>query len=126
MSYWKILGLLLLIPLGYVVSCIVYAKVTYYDPPIVELIYSNDKAPSLSQDSFSAMIWNIGYAGLGAEADFFKDGGKMTNPEEKVVNRYFDGIMNSIEDTKADFILLQEVDSHSKRSYFNDQVSFIK
>lgn len=126
MSYWKIIGIVLLIPLSYVVGCIVYAKVTYYGPPIVELIYSNEKATSLSQDSFSAMIWNIGYAGLGAEADFFYDGGKMMNPEEKMVHTYFDGIVNSLEDTTLDFILLQEVDSHSKRSYYTDQVSFIK
>jgi len=126
MNFWKILGLILILPLGYVVGCIVYAKITYFDPPIVQRIYTNEKAPAIAQDSFTAMIWNIGYAGLGAESDFFYDGGKMMNPEENVVHAYFDGILNSLNDTTTDFVLLQEVDSHSKRSYYQDQVSFIK
>jgi endonuclease/exonuclease/phosphatase family metal-dependent hydrolase len=126
MNFWKIIGIILLIPLSYVIGCIVYAKVTYFDPPIIELLYSNNQTSKLEEDSFSAMIWNIGYAGLGAESDFFYDGGKMMNPEEKMVHKYFDGIVNSLSDTSIDFILLQEVDSHSKRSYYLDQVSFLK
>ena len=79
MNFWKIIGIILLIPLSYVIGCIVYAKVTYFNPPIIELLYSNNQAPKLEGDSFSTMIWNIGYAGLGAESDFFYDGGKMMN-----------------------------------------------
>lgn len=126
MNWWKILLLLLSIPLAYIVGCIVYAKVTYFDPPTVEVLFSDPQAPKYTERNFSAMIWNIGYAGLGEKADFFYDGGKMMQPNEADVNSYFDGIMNYLNDSTSDFILLQEVDSHSKRSYYLDQVSFIR
>lgn len=126
MNYWKIFGLILLVPLFYIVGCIIYAKMTYFDPPIVEILYSNPKADTVSQREFSALIWNIGYCGLGEKSDFFYDGGKMMQPSEPDLHIYFEGIMNELKNDSSDFQLLQEVDSHSKRSYFLDQVSFIR
>lgn len=126
MNYWKIFGLILLIPLSYVIGCIVYAKMTYFDPPKVEILYANPSAPIVSQRSFSALIWNIGYCGLGEKSDFFYDGGKMMQPEKSDLDIYFEGMMNQLKNDTVDFQLLQEVDSHSKRSYYLDQVSFIR
>lgn len=126
MHYWKILGILLFFPLSYIMGCILYAKYTYYNPQTVEVIFSNPNPTIHSQREYSALIWNIGYAGLGEKSDFFYDGGKMMRPEESKVQAYFDGILNQLEDTSVDFVMLQEVDSHSKRSYYLDQVSFLK
>jgi len=126
MNIWKILGLILLIPLSYVVFCIVYAKLTYFDPPTVSTLYSNPSAPKVNQKEFTTMIWNIGYCGLGDKSDFFYDGGKMMRPAEGDLQIYFEGVMNELKDNMVDFAMLQEVDSHSKRSYYLDQVSFIR
>jgi endonuclease/exonuclease/phosphatase family metal-dependent hydrolase len=126
MNYWKIFGLILLIPLCYIVGCIVYAKVTYFDPPLVEVLYSNPTAAPVSQREFSAMIWNIGYCGLGEKSDFFYDGGKMMRSEKADLLKYYDGVMNQLKNDTVDFQLLQEVDSHSKRSYYEDECSFIR
>jgi len=126
MNYWKIIGLILLIPLSYVIGCIFYAKLTYFDPPMVEILYSNAVAPKHSQKEFSVISWNIGYCGLGEKSDFFYDGGKMMRPSEEEMHIYFDGIMNELKNDSSDFQLVQEVDSHSKRSYYLDQVSFIR
>lgn len=126
MNYWKIIGLILLIPLSYIIGCIVYAKQTYFDPPIVQVLYTNTEASKISQKEFSAIIWNIGYCGLGEKSDFFYDGGKMMRPDKPELDIYFEGVMNELKNDSVDFQMLQEVDSHSKRSYYLDQVSFIR
>lgn len=89
----------------------------------VDLIATKDGAGKLS-DTLSFYTWNIGYAGLGAEQDFFFDGGKMVRPSKDLQKKYLDGIISTLESIDTtDFILLQEVDRNSKRSYFKDQVS---
>ena len=69
-------------------------------------------------DSVTLLSWNVGYAALGAESDFFMDGGEQTRPESKaVVEKNLDGIVSEIQAQDASFTLLQEVDSGSRRSY---------
>lgn len=126
MNGWKILGILISIPLLYIIGCILYAKLTYYNPSNIETLYENKLAPKITEKSFSALIWNIGYCGLGEKSDFFYDGGKMMRPTEEDLQVYFDGVLNQLKSDTVDFQMLQEVDSHSKRSYYLDQVSFIR
>lgn len=123
---WKFLGLIVLLIIIYIVGCILYAKLTYYNPPTVQIIYQNIQAPPISKKELSSTIWNIGYCGLGDKSDFFYDGGKMMRPPKADLDVYFQGVMNTLASDSNDFLLLQEVDSHSKRSYFLDQVSFIR
>ena len=69
-------------------------------------------------DSISVVSWNIGYSALGKDSDFFMDGGEQTRPESKsVVEKNLQGIIAGIQSMDADFTLLQEVDSGSRRSY---------
>lgn len=71
--------------------------------------------------------WNIGYCGLGKEMDFFYEDGKMVRPDKEHYERYRDGIFYQLTIlNKLDFILLQEVDKHSERSYLDDQVERFK
>lgn len=78
------------------------------------------------KDTLSFYTWNIGYCGLGAEQDFFFDGGKMVRPSKAMNQKYVNGIVTSLQSMDTtDFILLQEVDRSSKRSYFQDQVTAI-
>lgn len=65
--------------------------------------------PSLEGDALSITIWNLGYAGLGAESDFSVDGGKnYLPPSRKVTRKNLDGIERELQKTGADVILLQE------------------
>jgi len=68
--------------------------------------------------TLTLLTWNIGYAGLDKNMDFFKDGGiKVITPEENFrENITMIGDFLRINDT-IDFILLQEIDKNSKRSY---------
>lgn len=125
----KIIVILVVLVLIYIIGNIVYAKITYFNPATIESIALNNNAKtidSIQDKEYSALIWNIGYAGLGKEADFFYDGGQMMQPSELLVNKYFEGILNTIEQNPADFILLQEVDSFSKRSYYIEEMNLIK
>lgn len=74
--------------------------------------------PISDGDSISVLSWNVGYGALGAESDFFMDGGEQTRPESKeVVEKNLKGIVAEITNQNVNFSILQEVDSGSTRSY---------
>ena len=64
---------------------------------------------SLEGDALSVTVWNIGYAGLGAESDFSVDGGKNYLPPSRAVTaKNLEGVRRELRQTNADVILLQE------------------
>lgn len=72
------------------------------------------------------ITWNLGYAGLGEDMDFFYDGGKGVEPPRIYYNICINGILNQLDVFgNADFLLLQEVDVNSARSYYTDQRKLI-
>lgn len=100
-----------------------YSTFTDYKPaPTETLTIEGTGKPTLPGDTFSVLIWNVGYAGLGKEMDFFFDGGKAVRADKEMADKYLKGITGylGVNDT-VDFILLQEVDKDSKRSYNIDQ-----
>jgi len=87
--------------------------------PVQRLDIEGTGSASIQEkDTFSTLTWNIGYCGLGKEMDFFYEGGTMVRPSGELAGRYFKGIGGTLErfDT-LDFIMLQEVDFNSKRTY---------
>ncbi len=101
--------------------------VTEFRPaPVEELALSSaERQPSLEPgQSLTLLSWNIGYGGLGAESDFFMDGGTQVRAaDEQTVRRYLSGISQTINDSWADLVMLQEVDVDSARSYGIDQAA---
>ncbi len=80
--------------------------------------------PSLEGDALDVTIWNLGYAGLGAESDFSVDGGKNYLPPSSAVTRKnLQGIERELEATGADVILLQETARASLLTRGADSVS---
>ncbi len=101
-----------------------YAMITDYRPePTETLTLDTDTSQTLVADSLTIVSWNIGYGGLGAESDFFYDGGKTVRMPQAIVEKNFEGIRKTIEDLRdsTDAFLLQEVDRASKRSWNADQ-----
>ena len=99
---------------------------TEYKPDAVESLeirgYAADSA--LPAEGLSVLSWNIGYAGLGAESDFFMDGGKDSRSADRdTVNRYLSGIRETIDHEAADLVMLQEVDTDSGRTYRIDETA---
>ena len=81
-----------------------------------------ESSQTVPRQTLRILTLNTGYGGLGRDADFFMDGGKGVNPEsEEQVRENMSGIEDILRSANADLILLQEVDTGSKRSYQLDQ-----
>ena len=122
----KILKAVLIIITVFVIGfigLIVYAKISDYKPREKELIWQSER-PSVLSDSLTLTLltWNIGYAGLDKEMDFFKDGGtKVNTPKEKCLDNISKIGEFLFKNDTIDFIMVQEIDRDSKRSYRIDQ-----
>lgn len=119
---------LILILVGAFVLFLIFASFDDYKPVQVELYHDNDQVHPLSDSSsLKLLIWNIGYAGLDASMDFFYDGGERMRPTEEGVINNLKGVVTTLAPYENyDFILLQEVDRNSKRSYHLNEYEIIE
>lgn len=108
----------------FILGIILINVVNDYKPENRTVFIPSPTKPFLLTDSltFSVISWNIGYGGLGKDMDFFYDGGESVKPERDQYQTYFAGILQNIEALDSvDFLLLQEVDTSSQRSYYENQ-----
>ena len=106
-----------------------FSILTEYHPAPIEPVSVTETTSQQigTTTSFSVITWNLGYGGLGSEMDFFYDGGKNVHPEKSYFEQSISGIGNFLkENDTVDFFLLQEVDRNSKRSYYLDEVGWLK
>ncbi len=126
---FKALLVIVLLTIIYFGGSILFAMITNYSPKKsseaeTKIPLQPIKNRETISDTITLFSWNIGYAGLGKESDFFYDGGKMVRPSQSVSEKNLRGILEQISqfhNADADFILLQEVDICSKRSYRTHQ-----
>jgi endonuclease/exonuclease/phosphatase family metal-dependent hydrolase len=123
------IGILLVSAVLYVGGMILFGVITKFKPAAMEKVEivapkSGHSTPeSISDSTLSFLIWNIGYGGLGKEVDYFYDGGKMVTSPEEHVKKNNKGIQKFLAAQQdVDFIMLQEADRNSKRSWRIDQV----
>ncbi|MBO5998803.1 MAG: endonuclease [Lachnospiraceae bacterium] len=107
-------------------ALLVFLSVTEYKPQDTESIVSEGIADASRHvekgGKFRIVSWNIGYGALGDNADFFMDGGSHVYTASKArVAENMEGITSFLDESQADFILLQEVDLNSSRSYGTDE-----
>ena len=107
---------------------ILFLTIVEYRPkPVQAVDFTSGKKMLLHGKPFSILSWNIGYAGLGKDEDFFMDGGKKVRPDsKKVVEKYFAGIKDTIGRYHADINFIQEIDIKSKRSWKINQFEALK
>ena len=127
--FWKILwtlGIATAVFILLVSGFLGFLMLTEFSPSASSTpeVGGNGKPFDPSKREFTFFSWNIGYAGLGREMDFFYDGGKTAIPDRIDCNRYFEGIKSQVKasDT-ADFIFIQEIDLHAKRSWYKDELA---
>jgi len=98
-----------------------------YKPNATFDIYNSTQPDTLKRgDTLSVITWNIGYAGLGNEMDFFYDGGEQVRATNENTQKNLIEISTFLSNTdKPDFILLQEVDKKAKRTYFIDETKHL-
>ena len=107
---------------------LLFSTITDYKPQNIENIElkGNIVDNRIENDEFSLLSWNIGYAGLSKEMDFVDAGGSKVKPTLEIYQKALNGILNTlVKNSYVDFILLQEVDVFSNRSYFCNQKTFI-
>ncbi|MBN2616057.1 MAG: hypothetical protein JXR71_10235 [Bacteroidales bacterium] len=128
-KFFKVLGIIVLLVILFFAAFLFYITATDYRPAEVENLVKGNKENHVSpikQDTFSFMTWNIGYAGLGAEMDFFYDGGTKVRPSKEMVQKYLKGIEHFVTNhDSVDFWFIQEVDKRSHRSYNINEVNVI-
>ena len=80
-------------------------------------------SPFLDQE-LTVISWNIGYAGLGKDSDFFMDGGEnVSSADQDDVTASLLGIYKQLYtgSDQAGIYMLQEVDKNSARTYGMDE-----
>jgi len=106
-----LLGLVAVVVLLFVV---VLEALLSFRPDAVEDVRVDGRATStpaeIERPTLRLMTWNIGYAGLGREADFFADGGESRRPESAdVVRTNLVAIRRQVAQAECDVLLIQEV-----------------
>ena len=75
---------------------------------------------------YTAVTYNIGFGAYVPDYTFFMDGGKESRARsKKSVEECTEGVANVALDNNADFVLYQEVDTDSTRSFHVDQTEMI-
>ena len=103
---------------------LLFATVTNYKPEISESVFESSLPDTIPvETNIDFMIWNIGYCGLSADMDFFYDGGVQVRTSKANVFSNIENNLRLVQNNDSlDFILLQEVDEYSKRSYYTNQI----
>jgi len=124
----RVIAWILLIVLALALGGFIYLCIHEYKPSQNEkLNIVGTSSDTLSRDEkFSIMTWNIGYCGLGDEADFFMEGGDdVTTYDKAGVSANLKAITQEIIDLDPDIALLQEVDQDSTRSYHINELQYL-
>lgn len=127
MRLLKIIGWILISILSLFVLFLLFATFSDYKPPEKETVFESDTPDTIrTGEKISCLLWNIGYCGLGSDMDFFYDGGSQVRTSYDNTIRNFNFIKDFlVEHDSFRFILLQEVDKKSKRTYnINEADSF--
>ena len=120
-----ILGVVLLLAAG----LILWLSVCEFKPADVTdvKVENNSQVGDLSpfpDQELTVISWNIGYAGLGKDSDFFMDGGEnVSSADQDAVTASLLGIYRQLYtgDDQAGIYMLQEVDKNSARTYGMDE-----
>ncbi|PKP84865.1 MAG: hypothetical protein CVT80_05740, partial [Alphaproteobacteria bacterium HGW-Alphaproteobacteria-2] len=84
---------------------------------------ARDRAPA----TLTVATWNIGYAGMGAESDFFLDLGTQRRPlSADLVDRNLAGIGGTLGSLESDVVLLQEVAQPSFVTWGRDVLAGVR
>ena len=111
-----------------VIFALFLALMTYmeYNPAEKEVVHTNSKVQPYTIDTLKILTWNIGYAGLDSDMDFFMDGGSRMRQTEEQTKENLAAVASFLQQHQdVDFCLLQEVDIKSRRSYKLDELSAI-
>ena len=100
-----------------------------YRPADVEVIIPDHAAKAVLETGkpLTVVSWNCGYGSLGDNADFFMDGGTSVYTADRArLSSNLSGIRDTLNSLSPDFLILQEVDIDSSRSYGTDERAVLR
>lgn len=125
----KIVLICILVGVGVVGGFLAYMTLTKEQPAdVISLKVENNKERVIAQgNEFKVTTFNIGYAGLDKDQDFFMDGGKGSGSSSKEqTETNLKNMLSFLQNENSDFTLLQEVDIKSMRSFDINGHEFLK
>lgn len=124
-TFVKVIIIVIIAVLLYFPGVILFGTLTDYNPEdIVEINIQNTIEESAPAE-ITIFDWNIGYAGLGKDEDFFMDGGEKAVPSKEHVEKYLNDISTIINENSADIYLIQEIDINSHRTYNINELNYL-
>ena len=123
-----VIVIILVVLVGALLAWLTAVEYKPADTEDVKITSMNPQQKALKKgDSIDLMAWNIGYAALGDNADFFMDGGKMVySADESRVRENINAIVNEVKANDPDLLLVQEIDLNSDRSYHINESFFFE
>ncbi len=118
---------------------LLYMQINYYrieDHTKLE-VENNKDAVLKTGETYTAVTYNIGFGAYGPEYSFFMDTGEMEDGtptqgkygkaiSKESVEEHTEGAIQELKKLDADFLMLQEVDIDSDRSYHVNQAEEVK
>lgn len=125
---WKITGCVLLGAAAIAAAGVLYLTIREYRPNAIEEVTPGKGTTVLKvNDGLTIVTYNIGYAGLSKDEDFFMDGGTGIQPRSReLVENNLEGILTVLKEQQADILFLQETDRDSRRSYHINQQKYFE
>lgn len=124
---------LLVVLLVFVIGYVIYMVVSYHRiPDKQELAVEKPAKPNENKtlcvgETYSAVSYNIGFGAYTPDFSFFMDGGESSWAEsEESVRETLAGAAAYVENLDPDFVLFQEVDTDSTRSYHVNENDLLK
>lgn len=110
-------------------SFLAFITITDMKPDQMErLSVTNNQMKALPMgEAIVVTTYNIGYAGLDKTQDFFADGGQRSRAESlEAVEANMEAVIETLDGTESDILILQEVDRDSSRSFGMNQVDILE
>ncbi|WP_409227852.1 endonuclease/exonuclease/phosphatase family protein [Gudongella sp. SC589] len=110
-------------------SFLIYITTTDMKPEEIEVlsVKNNQMKEVPVGEPIVITTYNIGYAGLDKTQDFFADGGARSRAESlDAVVLNLEAVIETLDRTESDILILQEVDQDSSRSFGMDQVDILE
>ncbi|NCB01160.1 MAG: endonuclease/exonuclease/phosphatase family protein [Spirochaetia bacterium] len=129
-SFFKKLGITILVFLAVIIVYLLIIIFVNRAPQSKEDLFPKieGKASSpIKEDSLRVLSWNIGYAGMGEDADFLFDNGSSIRPPSKqsVLNN-LDGITSFLKENQSDVVMMQEIPYSSFTNYNTNVYPILK
>ena len=101
----RVIGIILAVVAVLFVILLVFLTVAEYRPQPVEEVAVTGTSGAPIDGHVRVLTFNIGYAGLGKDQDFFMDGGGMVRPDSKAdVGKNLSGIGSTLAGHPADVV----------------------